>query len=143
MSHRAGPASRFTVSPRLVKRHLEQVADSTHPWRKRFEEEHGQQSGFPSTRPGRRADHHEFTLRTRAYCLTRRDFGHYSAAMEEQLSALEDRIRQVVELCQQLRAENKELRQDVAQLNSENKRLSDKITHAKERLQGLLEQIPE
>ncbi len=75
--------------------------------------------------------------------MTRRDFGLYSAAMEEQLSALEDRIRQAVELCQQLRAENKELRQEVAQLTSENRRLSDKITNAKERLQGLLEQIPE
>lgn len=99
--------------------------------------------GFSSTRPGQRVGHHEFTLRTRAYCLTRRDFGLYSAAMEEQLSALEDRIRQAVELCQQLRAENKELRQEVAQLTSENRRLSDKIINAKERLQGLLEQIPE
>ena len=100
-------------------------------------------AGFHPTRPGQRGSHHEFTLRTRAYCLTRRDFGLYSAAMEEQLSALEDRIRQTVELCQQLRAENKELRQEVVQLTSENKRLSDKITDAKERLQGLLEQIPE
>lgn len=63
--------------------------------------------------------------------------------MEDQLSALEDRVRQTVELCQRLRAENDKLRQDVAQLLTENKRLSDKIDNAKTRLQGLLEQIPE
>ena len=75
--------------------------------------------------------------------MTPRDFGLYSAAMDEQLSALEDRIHQAVELCQRLRAENNELRQEVAQLANENKRLSDKIDDAKGRLQGLLEQIPE
>ncbi len=63
--------------------------------------------------------------------------------MEEQLSALEDRVRQAVELCRRLRAENDKLRQDVAQLLTENRRLSDKIDSAKTRLQGLLEQIPE
>ncbi len=75
--------------------------------------------------------------------MTRRNFADYSAAMEEQLSALEDRIRQAVELCQRLRAENNQLRQQVAQLTDENKRLTDKINDAKKRLQGLLEQIPE
>lgn len=75
--------------------------------------------------------------------LTRQDRPLYSAAMDEQLTALEDRIRLAVELCQRLRAENNSLRQEVAQLTSENKRLSDKIDAAKTRLQGLLEQIPE
>lgn len=75
--------------------------------------------------------------------MTRRDFDLYSAAMDEQLSALEERIHQAVELCRRLRAENDELRQQVAQLNNENKRLADKIDAAKARLQGLLEQIPE
>ena len=63
--------------------------------------------------------------------------------MDEQLSALEDRIHQAVELCRRLRAENDDLRQQVAQLNTENKRLADKINDAKSRLHGLLEQIPE
>lgn len=75
--------------------------------------------------------------------MTHRDFGLYSAVMDEQLSALEDRIHQAVELCRRLRAENDELRQQVAQLQNENKRLADKIDDAKSRLQGLLEQIPE
>jgi uncharacterized protein (TIGR02449 family) len=63
--------------------------------------------------------------------------------MDAQLTALEDRIRQAVELCQRLRAENSDLRQRVAQLLTENKRLADKILGAKERLEGLLRQIPE
>jgi cell division protein ZapB len=63
--------------------------------------------------------------------------------MDAELQALEDRIRQAVELCQRLRIENTELRQRVAQLQSENRQLADKITGARERLEGLLEQIPE
>jgi cell division protein ZapB len=63
--------------------------------------------------------------------------------MEEHLSALEDRVRLAAELCQHLRIENNELRQQLAKLNNDNKRLSDKISGARERLEGLLVQIPE
>lgn len=63
--------------------------------------------------------------------------------MDTQLTALEDRIRQAVELCQRLRAENTDLRQRVAQLQTENKRLGEKILGARDRLEGLLRQIPE
>jgi cell division protein ZapB len=63
--------------------------------------------------------------------------------MDAELSGLEDRIRQTVELCQRLRLENVDLRQRVAQLQSENKRLAEKILGARERLEGLLRQIPE
>ncbi len=71
------------------------------------------------------------------------DFSNYSASMNAQLSALEDRIRQAVELCELLRAENSDLRQQMAHLQTENKRLADKISGAKEKLEGLLRQIPE
>jgi cell division protein ZapB len=63
--------------------------------------------------------------------------------MDAELAGLEDRIRQTVELCQRLRGENLDLRQRVAQLQSENKRLAEKIVGARERLEGLLRQIPE
>jgi cell division protein ZapB len=63
--------------------------------------------------------------------------------MEAELSALEDRIRQAVELCQRLRTENTDLRQRLAKLESDNKRLADKVNGARERLEGLLRQIPE
>ena len=70
-------------------------------------------------------------------------FGTYSVPMEEHLSTLEDRVRLVADLCQHLRVENNELRQQLAQLHNDNKRLSDKISGARERLEGLLAQIPE
>jgi uncharacterized protein (TIGR02449 family) len=63
--------------------------------------------------------------------------------MDLELTGLEDRIRQAVELCQRLRVENGDLRQRVAQLQTENKRLAEKIVGARERLEGLLRQIPE
>jgi cell division protein ZapB len=71
------------------------------------------------------------------------DFPNYSAPMDMQLTALEDRIRQTAELCQRLRIENSDLRQRVAQLQTENKRLNEKILGARDRLEGLLRQIPE
>lgn len=87
--------------------------------------------------------HHENTFTKTPYSLTGLDFSHYSAPMEAELSALEDRIRQAVELCQRLRGENSDLRQRLARLESDNKRLAEKINGAKERLEGLLRQIPE
>ena len=63
--------------------------------------------------------------------------------MDAEILALEERIRQAVDLCQRLRSENRELRLRVAQLQNENRQLADKITSARERLEGLLEQIPE
>jgi cell division protein ZapB len=78
-----------------------------------------------------------------AYSLTGLDFSNYSAAMDEELSALEERIRQAVELCQRLRAENTDLRQRLANMERDNKRLAEKINGAKVRLEGLLRQIPE
>ena len=86
---------------------------------------------------------HENTLRTLPYSLTKLDFPNYSASMDQDLIALEDRIRQAAELCQRLRAENSDLRQRLTQLQHENKRLADKILGARERLEGLLRQIPE
>jgi len=71
------------------------------------------------------------------------DFPNYIAAMDQDLIALEDRVRQVAELCQRLRLENSDLRQRMAQLTSHNKVLAEKIDGAKARLQGLLGQLPE
>ncbi|MCZ7562493.1 MAG: DUF904 domain-containing protein [Burkholderiales bacterium] len=75
--------------------------------------------------------------------MTPLDFSNYIAAMDQALTTLEDRVRQVAELCQQLRAENSELRQRMARLTSENKALADKIGGARTRLQGLLDRLPE
>jgi cell division protein ZapB len=63
--------------------------------------------------------------------------------MESELSALEEKIDQFVGLCQQLRSENIQLRQQLASASSENKHLAEKINIASSRLEALLTRLPE
>jgi cell division protein ZapB len=63
--------------------------------------------------------------------------------MEADLKALEEKIGQFVELAQRLRADNRGLRQQLAQAMNENKRLGEKVESAKARLEALLERLPE
>lgn len=63
--------------------------------------------------------------------------------MESELTYLEGKINQLIQLCQRLRNDNHELRQQVAGLQNENSQLTDKITQAKQRLEKILTQIPE
>jgi cell division protein ZapB len=58
--------------------------------------------------------------------------------MDAQLKSLEDKVNQFVTLCQRLRADNQQLRQQLASAQ-----LSDKIGAAKTRLETLLSHIPE
>ncbi|MFL6580290.1 MAG: hypothetical protein ACJ8G2_06070 [Burkholderiales bacterium] len=63
--------------------------------------------------------------------------------MEAELTALDDKISQLIKLTQKLREDNSQLRQNLASVQSENKRLADKVNTAKSRLEGLLTQIPD
>jgi cell division protein ZapB len=63
--------------------------------------------------------------------------------MDADLKALEEKIGQFVELAQRLRADNRSLRQQLAQALNENKRLAEKVDSAKKRLESLLERMPE
>ena len=63
--------------------------------------------------------------------------------MDSELKSLEQKISQLVGLCQRLREENHGLRQQVVQEQNQNKHLNDKLLGAKQRLQRLLDQIPE
>ena len=63
--------------------------------------------------------------------------------MEAELKSLEHKINQCVELCQRLRGDNQQLRQQLASALNENKQLRDKINNATARLEHLLAQIPE
>jgi cell division protein ZapB len=63
--------------------------------------------------------------------------------METELKSLEQKINQFVELCQRLRADNHQLRQQLASALNENKHLEEKISNATSRLENLLNQIPE
>ena len=63
--------------------------------------------------------------------------------MEADLKALELKLTQFVQLCQQLRVDNQQLRQQLASAMSDNKQLAEKIGTATNRLENLLNQIPE
>ena len=63
--------------------------------------------------------------------------------MDAELRSLEDKINQFVALCKRLRADNHQLRQQLASAQSQNKQLSDKIGDARTRLETLLTRIPD
>jgi len=63
--------------------------------------------------------------------------------MEADFKAFEQKLTQFVELCQQLRVDNQQLRQQLASAMSDNKQLTEKIGTATNRLENLLNQIPE
>ena len=63
--------------------------------------------------------------------------------MDAELKSLEEKINQFVTLCQRLRADNQQLRQQLASTQNENKQLSEKVGDAKTRLEALLTQMPE
>ena len=62
--------------------------------------------------------------------------------MNDQLSALEQRIDQLLGHFDLVRGENQDLRLRVANLESENKRLRDKIDAAAGRVEVLIEGLP-
>ena len=63
--------------------------------------------------------------------------------MDPELGALEAKLAQLVERLDQLREENRELRQQLANRTDENARIAEKLTAAKSRIEALLTQIPE
>jgi cell division protein ZapB len=63
--------------------------------------------------------------------------------MEAELNALDDKVAQLVQLCQKLRKDNSQLRQQLVTAQSESKRLAEKVNTAATRLEGLLNQIPD
>ena len=63
--------------------------------------------------------------------------------MDADLKALEQKLTQFVEVCQRLRADNQQLRQQLASAVSSNQQLTEKIGTATNRLESLLNQIPE
>ena len=70
-------------------------------------------------------------------------FSNYSAGMDVDLKALEDKLKQLIGLCQTLRHENLELRQELAQAQDDAKQLRDNMTQASTKLEALLQRLPE
>jgi len=63
--------------------------------------------------------------------------------MERELFVLEEKIEQFISLSQGLRAENQDLQARVVNLEAERKTLNEKIDAACDRLEGLMERLPE
>ncbi len=63
--------------------------------------------------------------------------------MDAELRSLEQKISQFIDLFQRLRADNQQLRQQLASALNENQQLQEKISNATNRLESLLTQIPE
>jgi cell division protein ZapB len=62
--------------------------------------------------------------------------------VEAEFSSLEAKVAQFVSLCERLRAENHDLRQQLASARTDARRLNEKIDGARERLEGLLSRLP-
>ena len=63
--------------------------------------------------------------------------------MNSELEALEGKVEQVVALVQQLRAENEVLKNQMAAAEVERLHLRQTMTAARERLEGLMDKLPE
>jgi cell division protein ZapB len=62
--------------------------------------------------------------------------------MDAELRSLEGKLEQFVELCHKLRADNQQLRQQLALAADQRRRLEEKIDSATARLEALLNQLP-
>lgn len=63
--------------------------------------------------------------------------------MHSELDALDQKLAQLVQLTQRLRAENQQLRQEVVAALSQQRKSQDKVSEAAQRLEKLLSQLPE
>jgi cell division protein ZapB len=74
--------------------------------------------------------------------LTQLEFWQIVARVEAEFNSLEAKVAQFVSLCERLRAENNDLKQQLAAARNDAKRLHDKIDGARARIEGLLSRLP-
>jgi division protein CdvB (Snf7/Vps24/ESCRT-III family) len=63
--------------------------------------------------------------------------------MENELNSLESKVAQLIQVSGNLRAENHQLRQELAQALSYNRQCNDKVDAVKDRLEKLLTTLPD
>jgi cell division protein ZapB len=63
--------------------------------------------------------------------------------MVHELNALESKVGLVVSLCNALRAENAQLRMQLAVVEGDRKKLTERMESARERLEYLAQQLPQ
>jgi cell division protein ZapB len=66
-----------------------------------------------------------------------------SSAVDAEFNSLEAKVAQFVGLCERLRAENHDLRQQLATAKNDAKRLNERIEGAKLKLESLLARLPD
>lgn len=67
----------------------------------------------------------------------------HSSAVDAEFDSLEAKVSQFVSLCERLRAENQDLRQQLANARSDARRLNERIDGAKTKLEHLLARLPD
>lgn len=63
--------------------------------------------------------------------------------MDADFASLEAKVAQFVNLCERLRAENSDLRQQLAAAQGDAKRLNDRIDSARTKLATLIDRLPD
>ena len=66
----------------------------------------------------------------------------HSLRVEAEFNSLEAKVAQFVALCERLRAENIQLRQELLSARNDAKRLNEKIDGAKVKLEKLVSRLP-
>jgi cell division protein ZapB len=66
-----------------------------------------------------------------------------SSGVDAEFNSLESKVAQFVGLCERLRAENHELRQQLVVARNDANRLSERIEGAKAKLENLLARLPD
>jgi cell division protein ZapB len=67
----------------------------------------------------------------------------HSSGVDAEFNSLEGKVGQFVGLCERLRAENHDLRQQLATAKNDAKRLNERIEGAKVKLESLLARLPD
>ncbi len=75
--------------------------------------------------------------------MTNQGFYNYSFTMDADFKVLEEKLDQLLVHCKNLRAENIELRQDLAKAREDSKLLRMQMQKASSKLEALIGQLPE
>jgi cell division protein ZapB len=67
----------------------------------------------------------------------------HSSGVDAEFNSLDAKVAQFVGLCERLRAENHDLRQQLASARNDAKRLNERIEGAKVKLESLLARLPD
>lgn len=70
------------------------------------------------------------------------NFLNYSDRMDADLKVLEQKVTQLILLCDSLRAENAQLRQNLSAVESDSATLKSNMAQASQRIESLLSSLP-